>query len=80
MLSLLWWLSNWFDMREVQVGITKVDTFSLVKFFCMDKERTMRAPKARSNGTQPPMRAPKARLYGTRPILHDRAGTFASSK
>ena len=44
----------------------------------MDKERTMRAPKARSNGTQPPVRVPETRSYGTHPILHDRAGTFAS--
>ena len=45
----------------------------------MDKERTMRAPKAQSYGAQLLVRALKARSYGTRPSLHDRAGTFASS-
>ena len=33
MLSLLWWLSNQFSMREVQVRISGLHTFSLVKFF-----------------------------------------------
>ena len=43
----------------------------------MDKEHTIRAPKARSYGAQPLMRTPKAQSHGTRPTLHDRAGTFA---
>ena len=34
--------------------------------FVMNKERTMRAPKARSYGAQPLVRAPKARSYGMR--------------
>ena len=46
----------------------------------MDKERTMRAPKAQSYGPQPLVRALKARSYGTHPSLHDWAGTFASSQ
>ena len=79
MLSLLWWLCSQLIIYEVLVQISKLHTFfSLVKLFCMDKKRFMRAPKVRSNGTQPPVRAPKVRSYGTHSILHDRAVTFAS--
>ena len=79
MLYLLWWLCNRLNIQKIQIQILGCTIFSLVKLFVMDKECTMRAPKARSYGAQPPVRAPKARLYGTHPILHDRAGTFASS-
>ena len=56
----------------------KVIFFLWSNFFVMDKERTMRVPKARAYGAQPLMRAPKAQSYGTRHSLHDRAVTFAS--
>ena len=36
-------------------------------FFVMDKECTMRVPKARSYGAQPLVRAPKVQLYGHAP-------------
>ena len=79
MLSLLWWLCSRLHIHKILVQISELHTFfSLVKLFCMDKKRFMRAPKVRSNVTQPPVRAPKVRSYGTYPILHDRAGTFAS--
>ena len=79
MFSVLCWLCNQLAISRVQFDPRGSQFFLLSNFFVMDKERTMREPKARLYGAQPLVRVPKMQSYGTSHSLHDRAGTFAST-
>ena len=63
------------NLQGIRWSPVEANVFLKSNFFVMDKECTMRAPKARSYGAQPLVRA---RSYGTRPSLYNRASIFAS--